>query len=69
MNREFTVYVTPAEFDKIACTVVGRNELAEAQEVCRILGLPFDKLQGATLYFRVVSILKRRISVRRIPWT
>lgn len=69
MNRQFTVYVTPAEFDKIASVTVGRNELAEAQEVCRILGLPFDEFQGATLYFRVVPVLKRRISVRRIPWT
>ena len=69
MNRQFTVYVTPAESDKIASITVGRNELGEAQEVCRILGLPFDKFQGATLYFRVVPILKRRISVRRIPWT
>ena len=63
--KQFTVYVTPAEFDQITSIVVGRNELQEACDVCRLLGLPFDEFQGATLYFRVVPVLKRRIDVRR----
>lgn len=66
--KQFTVYVTPSEFDDIASIVIGRDELFEAMEVCRILGLPFDKFASATLYFKVVPFLKQRITVRRIPF-
>lgn len=63
MSREFLVYVTPSEFDKITSIMIGRDELAEAREVCGILGLDLEWIHGATMHVCVVPKLARRIDM------